>query len=404
MSPSPHSFTSLCASTLAAGLAAVGLVATGLTTISQTQSPHNFASGRDGAMHPTGQFAQQETQTSSQTSTTQDARPPDSIATTPGTNTSDLAPATSAAYDPLKISHSSDVVTLDLEFTDDARQRRIPLRIYLPLDVSAPAATPQPVILFSHGLGGSRQGSTFLGQHWAKRGYIAVFLQHTGSDEDVWRDIRLNQRRAALVQAANGQQLNERKQDVATALEQLERWQKQPEHPLAERMDLTRVGMSGHSFGARTTQQVSGETPWGRVQTTDQRIRAAIVMSPSVPAAGNPDRAFRNVQLPWLLMTGTHDDSPLGDQTPASRRRVYPALPPGDKYELVLDGAEHSVFTDRRLSGEAKPRRPEHHRSILALSTAFWDTYLRDDPAAKAWLQGTEPQSVLDPTDLWHAK
>jgi len=310
----------------------------------------------------------------------------------------------SAAYDPLAILHPQELSPLDLEFTDSTRQRQLPLRVYLPAKTTDQAATPQPVVLFSHGLGGSRQGSTFLGQHWAKRGYIAVFLQHPGSDEEVWRNTRLNQRRNALVQAANGQQLNARKSDVASVLDQLEKWNQQPEHPLAGRMDLTRVGMSGHSFGARTTQQVSGENPWGRAQTSDKRLRAAIVMSPSVPATGSPDRVFRNVTLPWLLMTGTNDDSPLGDQTPESRRRVYPALPPGDKYELVLNDAEHSVFTDRRLPGEAKPRRPEHHRSILALSTAFWDAYLRDDSAAKTWLQSTGPRSILDSADLWQAK
>ncbi len=324
-----------------------------------------------------------------------------------GTTTDRTAIADSTApdpYDPLAILHPQEIAPLDLEFTDEDRQRKLPVRVYLPANSTGQAPTPQPVVLFSHGLGGSRQGSTFLGQHWAKRGYIAVFLQHPGSDEEVWRNTRLNQRRSALVQAANSQQLNARKSDVVSVLDQLEKWNQQPAHPLVGRMDLTRVGMSGHSFGARTTQQVSGENPWGRAQTTDKRLRAAIVMSPSVPATGNPDRAFRNVTLPWLLMTGTNDDSPLGDQTPESRRRVYPALPPGDKYELVLNDAEHSVFTDRRLPGEAKPRRPEHHRSILALSTAFWDAYLRDDPAAKTWLQGTGPRSILDTADLWQTK
>jgi hypothetical protein len=40
---------------------------------------------------------------------------------------------------------------------------------------------------------------------------------------------------------------------------------------------------------------------------------------------------------------------------------------------LVLHNAEHSVFTDRPLPGEREPRNPNHHRVILALSTAFWD-------------------------------
>ena len=76
--------------------------------------------------------------------------------------------------------------------------------------------------------------------------------------------------------------------------------------------------------------------------------------------------------------------------TPESRLLVYPALPPGSKYELVLDKAEHSVFTEGRLPGDKEKRNPNHHRAILAVTTAFWDAYLRDDSEARRWLdQGT---------------
>ena len=40
-----------------------------------------------------------------------------------------------------------------------------------------------PVVLFSHGLGGSREGYGYLGSYWAAHGYVAVHLQHIGSDE-----------------------------------------------------------------------------------------------------------------------------------------------------------------------------------------------------------------------------
>ena len=50
-----------------------------------------------------------------------------------------------------------------------------------------------------------------------------------------------------------------------------------------------------------------------------------------------------------------------------------------DKFELVLKDAEHSAFTEGRLPGEKGKRNPNHHRAILALSTAFWDTYLKGD-------------------------
>ncbi|NLC82242.1 MAG: dienelactone hydrolase, partial [Lentisphaerae bacterium] len=47
---------------------------------------------------------------------------------------------------------------------------------------------------------------------------------------------------------------------------------------------------------------------------------------------------------------------------------------------------------------------PNHHRAILALSTAFWDTHLRGDDAARAWLTGDGPRSVLEKNDRWQRK
>ena len=90
-------------------------------------------------------------------------------------------------------------------------------------------------------------------------------------------------------------------------------------------------------------------------------------------------------------MTGTKDVAPIGGADVESRLAVFPALPPGGKYELVLDGAEHSAFTDRALPGDSAPRNPNHHRAILALSTAFWDAWLRGDAAARQLARRRRP-------------
>ena len=119
------------------------------------------------------------------------------------------------------------------------------------------------------------------------------------------------------------------------------------------------------------------------------------------PKDGSAEKTFAAVKIPWLLMTGTKDVAPIGGQDVASRLKVYPALHNAPKYEVVLFNAEHSVFTDRALPGEREPRNPNHHRVILALSTAFWDAYLRGDAAALAWLDGAGPRSVMEPADHW---
>ncbi len=308
-----------------------------------------------------------------------------------------------SAYDPLAVPGHAKPATLYLTVHDSARERDIPLRVYLPT-----AKAPAPVVIFSHGLGGSREGSVFLGEHWAARGYVAVFLQHPGSDTSVWQGKPLTERMAALRAAASLENFLLRVKDVPAVLDQLERWNGTKRHALAGRLDLQHVGMSGHSFGAVTTQAASGQA-FGRGYPlfTDPRIKAAIAFSPSAPHRGTPEQAFGSVKIPWMLMTGTKDIAPIGDVDLESRLAVFPVLPPGGKYELVLFGAEHSAFTDRALPGDREARNPNHHRAILALSTAFWDAWLRDDPAAKAWLDSTGgrgPASVLEPKDRWQRK
>lgn len=309
-------------------------------------------------------------------------------------------PAPAPGYDPLAVTNDALPPSLALSLRDEERRRDLPLRVQLPL-----GAGPAPVVLFSHGLGGSRDGSAYLGEHWARRGYAAVFLQHPGSDEAVWRGVSPGERMTAMRRAASAQNLLLRCEDVRAVLDQLARWNGDAEHACHGRFDLDRVGMSGHSFGAMTTQVVAGQQLplYGR-RLVDPRIDAAIAMSPSSPARGDAARAFAGVEIPWLLMTGTADTAPIGDQTVASRLAVYPSLPAQiDRFELVLHEAEHSAFTERALPGERLRRNPNHHRAILALSTAFWDAYLRGDGAAKVWLFGDGARSVLESEDRWQA-
>src|SRR5208283_1101253 len=235
-------------------------------------------------------------------------------------------------YDPLAVDPAFRPAHVDLTVHEAARNRDIPVRVYLPTNT-----TPEPVVLFSHGLGGSRAGSVFLGEHWAARGYVAVFLQHPGSDDSVWKDAPAPERMRAMKQAASLDNFLLRVQDVPAVLNQLEIWNITKTNRLSGRLDLKKVGMSGHSFGAVTTEAVSGEVlPAGGQTFTDPRIRAAIAFSPSSPKTGNAAKAFGSVKIPWMLMTGTKDVAPIGDQDVASRLAVYPALHGAPKYEAVL--------------------------------------------------------------------
>ncbi len=302
-----------------------------------------------------------------------------------------------ASYDPLAV--DPNFKPRELELAVHATGGDLPLRVYLPAQTA-----PAPVVLFSHGLGGSRNGNAFLGQHWAARGYVAVFIQHPGSDTSVWQDKPVAERMSSLEEAASLKNFLRRVRDVHAVLDALTSWNSEAQHPLAGRLDLQKIGMSGHSFGAITTEAVSGENfPISGTKLTDPRIKAAIAFSPSPPRSSTPEEAFGSVKIPWLLMTGTKDNSPIGRIDPESRLTVYAALRGAPKYEVVLHNAEHSAFTDRALPGDREPRNPNHHRVMIALTTAFWDAYLQGNKDALAWLNGAGPRSVMEPADDWKA-
>ena len=148
-------------------------------------------------------------------------------------------------------------------------------------------------------------------------------------------------------------------------------------------MNTNKVGLAGHSMGARTAQIIIGEQGWLGTTKRDMRIRAAVVMSPSSPSLQSADSAFGSVATPCLLLTGTRDSvALLSNQSIDSRRAVFPALPSGNAYEPVLHNATQSAFTERSRKHEP-PQNPKHHRAIEAITTTFWDAYLQSNKEAK---------------------
>lgn len=283
---------------------------------------------------------------------------------------------------------------------DISRDRTVPVKVYLPT-----AKLPQAVVIFSHGLGGSRENSAYLGEHWAAHGYVAVFVQHAGSDEAVWKGVEPSQRLETLKKAANLKAAVDRYLDIPFVLDQLQKWNAESSHPLAGRLDLEHIGLCGHSFGAVTTQALMGQRFAANRSFLDPRLDAFFAMSPSAARGIPSEKAFGHISAPVLCMTGTEDDSPVQPQvTPESRREVYAALPAGDKYQLVFEGGDHFAFSDTGFFDEK--RKPHHHAAIQKISTRFWDAYLKGDAEAKDRLQSEalRTEAGLVEKDVWKWK
>ena len=70
------------------------------------------------------------------------------------------------------------------EFIDLSRDgRSIPYKIYYPVDHSL---NKIPVIIWSHGFGGNRDGASFISRFLAAHGYIIIHITHIGTDSSLW--------------------------------------------------------------------------------------------------------------------------------------------------------------------------------------------------------------------------
>jgi predicted dienelactone hydrolase len=185
---------------------------------------------------------------------------------------------------------------LDLELLDADRQRPVPARLYLPY--LANPDEPVPLVVFSHGLGGSRMGYSYLARYWADAGMASLHPQHVGSDSNVWRGnpIDLVQR---LQSAARDAEALARAQDLRFALDQVFA----SDH--GRLIDVTQIAVAGHSYGANTAMLVAGaqvNTDRANLaELKDQRIRAAILISaPPLLGQGPAQQVLGTVTTPTL--------------------------------------------------------------------------------------------------------
>ena len=297
--------------------------------------------------------------------------------------------------------------TEDDTWQDRARQRNVPVRIRWPAETVPMPPGGRPVVLFSHGLGGTAAGGERWGQAWCAAGLVVVHLQHPGSDlEAVRRVARSFSDQAGLRRAAGPEQLLARLEDVVFALDEMQRRQAAGSGRWSEAR-VQAVGMSGHSFGAHTTLGMGGQRYPGHAGMDEPRLAAFMAFSPTLPARGDPAQAFARLTRPLLCLTGTHDDDVAGTgATPERRMGVFAALPPGRKAQLVLENADHMTFAgNASLRGESLARhaparalQAQHHALVAAITTDWWRAHLLGDAQARGRL--AQPAD-LAPGDRW---
>lgn len=263
-------------------------------------------------------------------------------------------------------------------------QRPLSVRVTFPS-----SGGPYPIIVFSHGMYGSETGMDPLIQTWAKHGYVVIQPTHADSlryaDAEVWRDAM----RGSLDNVDNWR---ERPGDIKLVLDHLE-WLEGKVPDLKGKMDRKKIGMSGHSYGAWTTQMVAGMKLISGKQTltlADPRPKAFVVISPHGLGGGITEDSFGTMRSPMLFVSGDNDHG-RGDWDPkVHRRQAFDLCPPGDRTLVWIKDAYHDFggLTGRsprrpRSDGLMGAPNPAHVKLAQNSTLAFWDAYLKARPEAR---------------------
>ena len=288
------------------------------------------------------------------------------------------------------------------DLTDQKRDgRRVPLKVLFPSEGKG-----LPLVIISHGAGGNWDANLYQAQHLVSHGYIVVNVEHVFSNNArikhyMTRDgggMRFWQALHRLT--TDPRAVLERPRDVSFAIDQATAWNR--EHAeLAGRMDLQKIAVMGHSFGAYTVLVVCGARPIldhldppvapGKglaSDLSDSRAAFGFAMSPQSPGGTFfAKQSYQTIDRPLVCLTGSRDvqKSSTGRlMPPHTRRQVFDLLPEGNKLFLWLRNADHMCFSDgpraRLLPSRA---REDAQRISKALMLLACDRYLKSAKEAE---------------------
>jgi dienelactone hydrolase len=227
----------------------------------------------------------------------------------------------------------------------------LPCRV-LPTVVRYPAGAtgPVPLVVVAHGRDNDPSSLATLLDAWAGAGYVVAAPTFPVTRKD---------RSGAPVRAESVAQAADLRFVVDRVLAAS---RGTAPSPLRGLVDPAHVGAAGMSLG--------GLAVYGLVSNTccrDRRVGAAILLA--AVRREFPDERYEENRAPVLLVQG--------DADPGYHNSVeaYPELVP-PKWFVTLTGSQHSPPFEVPPGPEAP--------LVYAMTTAFWDRYLKGDPAATA--------------------
>ena len=205
-----------------------------------------------------------------------------------------------------------------------------------------------PIVVFSHGLGGMKSQNTIQAEELASHGYVVIAADHafdaylTIFDDGTTADYRSSGSEIsseAEFWAVRGPQLSARTQDVRFILDVISARKSDPEadaatpaHALWQRLNLTRIGVFGHSFGGATSLMALSQDP---------RILAGIALDGwMVPV---PEETIgEGIRKPVLYLGQERWDEPLNYE----KLDRFIANSSGFATREIWAGTKHMDFAD----------------------------------------------------------
>jgi predicted dienelactone hydrolase len=274
---------------------------------------------------------------------------------------------------------------------DAKRMKELQLRIHYP-----DASGPFPLIVWSHGAGGSKDNYLTLMQHWASHGYVTIQPTHSDS-----RSLAAKPR-----DPVSFRDWQSRPADLSFILDSLAEIEAR-ELALKDLIDGKRVGVGGHSYGANTAQLIGGARAFpigGEKSFEDPRVSAVMLLSGQGPGEMLTEKSWSHFKKPMFVMSGSADGPTRTGQPAEWRKKPYELSPSNDKYLVWVKGLDHGYggISGWNFNPKNKPN-PDHVRYTKVLTTAYWDAYLKESAEARAYLESDKlPSSSGGVVQLQH--
>lgn len=293
------------------------------------------------------------------------------------------------------------------------RARDFAADLYFP---TTPAEQPYPVVVISHGFNSDRTTYAYLAEHLASHGYVVVMPEHSGSNGQQIADLL----RGRAQNVIDRTEFIDRPLDISYILDQLEK-SSIPDARFKGSLNLSKVGILGHSYGGYTALVLAGatpnfeqlrqactaeldstlnvslvlqcqalQTPEQPIDLADTRIQNVIAISP-IGSNLFGQSGYQNINIPVMIISGGGDTI-----APALLEQIQPftwLTTPEKRLVLINNGTHFSTGNTASTSpdvlpgfGDARGPSALARFYIKALSTASFGRYIRQQEQLATYL------------------